>query len=857
MEALRESYPPLFRRHARRPRLTRLLDESTAQTILVTAPAGYGKTTLAAEWVQGRDDVIWYRATSGSADVAAFSAGLVDVMAPIVPKAGNRLKQRLRVADTPERAARPLAEILSEDLASWPASALLIIDDYHLVTDSEPVEEFMDWLLMLTPQLHVLVTTRRRPSWASARRILYGEITEIDRGQLAMTTDEAALVLEGRPTEQVRALVQQAEGWPALIGLAALSATHEIPTERVSDALYRYFAEEVVRGEAPEVERFMLMASVPPEVDPRLMGELMGEDTASKILSHLTEEALVERRGGRVSFHPLLRTFLRQSLRELDPQLFQNVSTRSLAAAVSQERWEQGFDIAIESGELDTAADILDKATPGLLAAGQTELLERWLNECGTLGIDHPAAVLARVELLIREGRLSEALPLARDLGQRLPRPSTHASRALYLAGFAAHLLSQQRMALDLHLQARELAPGPREESNALWGAHIAALELQDAEATAYLGALEALELTDAATRLRVATGRIGIATAAANVSGVLAMVDPLIALVDHANEPMVSTSFLSRVAELEIVRTRYDHGLALAARALRIAADLHLDFAVGYCLVQRVNAEVGLRRFEAARRSLKKLSEISLAREDPYLEIARQMMHTKIRLANRRHRFTEEDLPEHIWETAPVSVRAEYLGLTALAAIVRNDPDEASALATEARELSEAADSRFTSRFGSTIAQHMNTGDETVFRRSVIELTVECGDAEVLDPLVQVARAFPRVAAAASVDPTARRIYRDSLLRSKDGSIARSANLITEELDGVITRGLDSVLTPREIEVLELVSLGLSNLAIARRLVITESTTKVHVHHILRKLGVTTRLQAALRFGQYDAGPS
>ena len=234
MEALRESYPPLFRRHARRPRLTRLLDASTAQTILVTAPAGYGKTTLAAEWVQGRDDVIWYRATSGSADVAAFSAGLADVMAPLVPNVGDRLKQRLRVADTPERAARPLAEIVSEDLETWPASALLIIDDYHLVTDSEPVEEFMDWLLMLTPSLHVLVTTRRRPKWASARRILYGELTEIYRAQLAMTTEEAALVLDNRSSEEVQALVQQAEGWPALIGLAALSATHEIPTERVS-----------------------------------------------------------------------------------------------------------------------------------------------------------------------------------------------------------------------------------------------------------------------------------------------------------------------------------------------------------------------------------------------------------------------------------------------------------------------------------------------------------------------------------------------------------------------------------------------------------------------------------------------
>ena len=137
-----------------------------------------------------------------------------------------------------------------------------MVDDYHLVIDSAPVEEFMDWLLTLAP-IRLLVTTRRRPGWASARRTLYGEITEITKDQLAMTNDEAARVLEGRSTEAVRTLVAQAQGWPALIGLAALSETAEIPIERVSEELFRYFAEEVFRQEPPDVQHFMLVASVP------------------------------------------------------------------------------------------------------------------------------------------------------------------------------------------------------------------------------------------------------------------------------------------------------------------------------------------------------------------------------------------------------------------------------------------------------------------------------------------------------------------------------------------------------------------------------------------------------------------
>src|SRR4029453_5307448 len=119
---------------------------------------GYGKTTLVTEWLQGKDGAVWYRATSASADLAAFSAGLTDVLAALVPNAGERLKQRLRVADTPERAARPLAELLAEDLAQWPDDALLIVDDYHLVAESAAVEDFFDWLLTLARQLRVVAT---------------------------------------------------------------------------------------------------------------------------------------------------------------------------------------------------------------------------------------------------------------------------------------------------------------------------------------------------------------------------------------------------------------------------------------------------------------------------------------------------------------------------------------------------------------------------------------------------------------------------------------------------------------------------------------------------------------------------
>lgn len=191
--------PPLFRHHVRRPRLTRLLDASKSRLILLTAPAGYGKTTLAAEWLQGRpaEQVAWYYAGPESADVAALSVGIAEAVSHILP-AGDRVRTRLRVPQVPDNNAEILAELLAADLVKWPETAWLVIDDYHHAMESESAERFVEELLRQAP-IRVLITTRRRPSWVTARHVVYGDVLELTQGPLSMTRDEAARVLDVKP----------------------------------------------------------------------------------------------------------------------------------------------------------------------------------------------------------------------------------------------------------------------------------------------------------------------------------------------------------------------------------------------------------------------------------------------------------------------------------------------------------------------------------------------------------------------------------------------------------------------------------------------------------------------------------
>ena len=237
----------------KRPRLTRLLDKANARVLMLIGPAGFGKTTLAREWAGERTHV-WYQGTTATADVAALAAGLSEAVSELIPEAGNRMLHRMRATGTPEEDVDVLAELLAEDLAEWPEDAWLVFDDYQFAMEARAPERFMEVLLRDAP-LRLLLTSRKRPSWASARRLLYGEIYELGRNELAMDQEEAASVLSHRKDAPAAGLVALAEGWPAVIGLAALTESLSYLRAMCPDRLYEYFAEELYRAARPRSKR--------------------------------------------------------------------------------------------------------------------------------------------------------------------------------------------------------------------------------------------------------------------------------------------------------------------------------------------------------------------------------------------------------------------------------------------------------------------------------------------------------------------------------------------------------------------------------------------------------------------------
>ncbi|MET0938370.1 MAG: hypothetical protein ABWY51_04000, partial [Gaiellaceae bacterium] len=363
-----------------RPRLTRLLDEATAPVVMLMAPAGYGKTTLARQWLADRRRG-WYRGTPAAADVAALAVGLARSAGGIVPDAGRRMGERLRATGTPEKDVEPLAELLAEDLAEWPEDAWLAFDDYQFACESPFAEEFVERVLALCP-LKLFLTSRKRPSWATSRRILYGDVYEIGRSLLAMSQEEAEQVLADRRGSEAKGLIALADGWPAVIGLAALTEEIELPDEGLPEALYDYFAEELYQAAEPDVRWSLSQLSLSSSVAPAVAESVLGSSDAERALVDGHRLGfLVPSEHGVFEIHPLLRTFLEEKFRELAGERVPAIVELVVETHLAREEWDDAFSIVERFFDAELLVRLAETALPQVLLEARLPTLARWV-EC-------------------------------------------------------------------------------------------------------------------------------------------------------------------------------------------------------------------------------------------------------------------------------------------------------------------------------------------------------------------------------------------------------------------------------------------------------------------------------------------
>src|SRR2546421_6268471 len=211
-----------------RPRLLERLNEGLYRKLtLISAPAGFGKTTLVSEWVEGIErPTAWLSLDEGDNDPAWFLAYLVAALQTIAPNIGEGVLGVLQSLQPPPPEAM-LTALLNE-ITTLPDHFVLVLDDYHVI-DAKAVDQAFTYLVEhLPPQMHLVIATREDPQLPLARLRARGELTELRAADLRFTPSETAAFLNQvmdlhLSAEDIARLARRTEGWIAGLQLAALS----------------------------------------------------------------------------------------------------------------------------------------------------------------------------------------------------------------------------------------------------------------------------------------------------------------------------------------------------------------------------------------------------------------------------------------------------------------------------------------------------------------------------------------------------------------------------------------------------------------------------------------------------------
>ncbi len=380
----------------------RLLDWLSAKAysrlVLIVAEAGYGKTTLLADWTRrSRRPIAWYRLDESDADWTGFIHHLLAAVQAVHPRFGANTRSVLReaAAGLSDRAA--VVRALLGEFSEFRAPVILVLDDYHAVDAAPEVRAIVRELLVRGPErLSVVISSRRRPSLPLARLRALGEVADLATGDLRFDHGEIEQLfrdayknpLEPRVLDEVAATT---EGWAATLRLieVAIRDRPRIEVSRVIRSLasrqgdlHDYLAEEVV-GRLPAsiaafLERVSLLDSVTPE-----LATAAADVDASQIVSLLDQaeaSGLLPRRaradGRTTALHPLVRSFLEARLRdEIGDDGVRAIHAR-IARAAPPRAWQVAARHYGAAGEPEAVAATLDGAIGDILGQGAYQLAD-------------------------------------------------------------------------------------------------------------------------------------------------------------------------------------------------------------------------------------------------------------------------------------------------------------------------------------------------------------------------------------------------------------------------------------------------------------------------------------------------
>lgn len=468
-----------------RARLLKRLDESVAlghKLILISAPPGFGKTTLVTEWLTQenpahRAGAAWYALDESDNDTARFMSYFY---AALERQGDNRaewqeLRTLLNVSPLPALDALLTAAINLVQSESATAPRVLVLEDYHVIQNADLHRALAFWLDHSPPGFHLVITSRADPPLPLSRLRARMQLTEIRAADLRFTAQEAATFLQSAmglqlTPAQVATLEQKTEGWIAGLQLAALSLQKNSDADAMLRAftgthryIMDYLVEEVLQREPEHIQNFLLRTSLLDRFSASLCETLApAEQDAGAQLDYLERRNLfivpLDDRREWYRFHHLFAEVLRQRLRRLDPSQIPHVYERAAAWCETQQLYQEAIQYNLAAPNYERAAALIQQNAEAMLYQGTRATLQRWLDALPPAILDaRPELWLSRAEVYVISQALDAAEEALTHVDKQLPRIEDDARRKM-LSGKSAAI--RAKIALNRSDIARTLEMG-------------------------------------------------------------------------------------------------------------------------------------------------------------------------------------------------------------------------------------------------------------------------------------------------------------------------------------------------------------------------------------------------------------
>ncbi len=896
-----------------RPRLLeRLAGGLRGKLTLVSAPAGFGKTTLVSEWAsRGAVPVTWLSLDEGDNDPVRFLTYFIAALQMIDADIGETAQTVLQspqplqieslllglineitdIPDDPSTVLRPSSPTHSAgELAG--RSFALVIDDYH-VLETQQIHDALIFLLdQLPPQMHLVIMTREDPPLPLARWRARGQMTEIRASDLRFTKAEAADFLNQTmglelKLDDIAALEARTEGWIAGLHLAALSLQRHgdranfIQSFAGDDRhVTDYLVGEVLSLQPESIQRFLLHTSILERMCGPLCDAVVDDNETSGesqgVLEHLEQANLfivpLDNRRQWYRYHHLFVDLLRNLLRRVSPERIPDLHRRASDWYERNELITEALSHALAADDFERAARLVAANALPMLMRGEVATVQNWLDALPQQVVrSHPRLCIDQAWVLHLNHRPDAIEPVLQDAERGLESSdlaeqdviSSWLGEVLALRAWVKRSQGDLAEAIELSYQALER----------LTEEHVFALCLN---LVSLAGALR--YLGDTAEAIQVLTDCIPLCQAAGNYLGVMADTNDLAELwlmQGHLHQAKTVLGDALQWADQQGVQQMPATSMVYAklGDVLREQNDLqaaedHLSTAIkisqGRLAIVSGQAYLHLARLKhargdaaGARNTLKQAQQAVQGWETP--EIAADMAAHQARLW-----LAQDDLPAAIRWVHQSGIRSnkepiylhEFELLTLARVLIaqgRTQRDqgslvEAMELLKRLRQTAEAGE-----RMGRVIEILMLQA--LALSQTPVEGTAR---GETNPALIALERALvlaePEGYVRMFVDegePMARLLYEVASW----GIAPEYAGQLLAAFPDVVSAQpkrpppeMVEPLSSREIEVLGLIAEGHSNQEIAARLFVSLNTVKVHCSHIYGKLGVKSRTQAVAK---------